>query len=155
MTAGVANPRATDVLLSRHSSHADAPLCSAEASGHAGEPLQGALSDSDGIHRMLITLPAPPFRATATIERTVSGGVQVEPNDRSKSRGAAELTARALGEWNLNAIVRIESNIPARGGCGSSTGECEAVVRATARLLNGRLTAEEVAHLVWRAEHAT
>jgi len=132
-----------------------APICTGEANGHAGEPLQGAVSDSDGIHRLLITLSAPRFRAYASIELAPTGGIQVEPSDRSKSRAAAELTADALDAPGLNAILRIESNIPARRGCGSSTAECEASVRATARLLRARLTAEEIARLVWRAEHAT
>ena len=66
-----------------------------------------------------------------------------------------ELTFAMLGSPDLSGTLFIESTVPEAKGCGSSTADCVAAVRACADALNRTLSEEEVARLVVAAEVAS
>ena len=111
---------------------------SAEAIGHAGEILQGVL---DG-EVFLVTLPAPILRSLATARRSCEWSI--DPPTKLKSLRAAQLAA--AGPF----MLRIDSNIPAGRGYGSSTADCVAAVRALASLAPA-----QIAGIVHQAEAAS
>lgn len=111
---------------------------SAEAIGHAGEILQGVL---DG-EAFLVTLPAPCLRSVATARRACEWSI--EPATKLKALCAARLAA--AGPFAL----RIDSDITAGRGYGSSTADCVAAVRALASLAPAQIAA-----IVHQAEAAS
>ena len=93
-----------------------------EVHSHHGEIVQGLFYSADGeLEHGLVTLPCPLFRTRARFRPLRSGPLAVEPGDRSRARTAARLTLDALGRTGWGGSLRIESNIPLRWGCGSST----------------------------------
>ncbi|HEU0053828.1 MAG TPA: hypothetical protein VFQ39_11655, partial [Longimicrobium sp.] len=80
----------------------------------------------------LVTLPCSLFHARARFRPLRSGPLTVEPGDRPRARTAARLTLDALGRAGWGGSLRIESNIPLRWGCGSSTADVLATIRAVA-----------------------
>jgi uncharacterized protein involved in propanediol utilization len=115
-----------------------------EAIGHAGEILQGGVRLNGGVEPFLVTLPVPAFRSAVTV-RSASEW-RVTPGWKTKALRAAQLAWTGSGALD----VLVESEIPVGRGCGSSTADCVAAVRAVARL-----NAEEIAAVVQRAELAS
>lgn len=121
----------------------------AEAMGHAGEILQGGVRLGERVEPFLVTLPAPALRSAATVR---PGSVwSVAPAWKTKALRAARLA------WGLDSALEVvvDSAIPVGRGCGSSTADCVAAVRAVADLLGVTWSAEEVALLVQQAELAS
>jgi uncharacterized protein involved in propanediol utilization len=118
--------------------------------GHAGEILQGGVLLRERVEPFLVTLPAPSFRSIATLRRCAEW--HVRPAWKTKALRAARL-AWDDGDGGLE--VMVESAIPVGRGCGSSTADCVAVVRAVADLRGISWSSEEVARLVQRAEFAS
>ena len=104
----------------------------AEAIGHAGEVLQGAVRLGDVVEPFLVTLPAPLFRSTATV--STANGWSVHPDWKTKALRAAQLACESWGQRSPLKIL-IDSEIPVARGCGSSTADCVAVIRAVADML--------------------
>lgn len=119
------------------------------AIGHAGEILQGAIRMAGGIEPFLVTLPVPEFQSTATVQQAATWCI--EPQWKMKTLRATQL---AMGSKDPLAVT-ISSNIPVGRGCGSSTADCVAAVRAVADLLDASWEAEDIARLVHRAELAS
>lgn len=121
----------------------------AEAMGHAGEILQGGVRLGERVEPFLVTLPLPAFRSAVTVMRGAAWSVT--PAWKTKALRAAQLA------WNREGAleVSVESAIPVGRGCGSSTADCVATVRAVADLAGISWAAEEVARLVQRAESAS
>ena len=110
-----------------------------EAMGHVGEILQGAL----GGEPFLVSLPAPWLRSVVTVRAAEAW--QVTPADRTKALRAVQL---ARGDGAL--AVTVETAMPVGRGCGSSTADCVAAVRA----VRPEMGAAEVARIVVEAEAA-
>ena len=89
----------------------------AEAAGHAGELLQGAIRFGGLIEPFLITLPAPWLRSRAEIADAEAWSV--EPVWKPKALNAARLAALEFG-WTGSASLRVHSAIPVARGYGSS-----------------------------------
>ena len=70
----------------------------------------------------------------------------VEPDDRSRAKAAARLTLDALGRTGWGGAIRIESNVPVQWGCGSSTTDVLATIRAVS-------DAESLDAYRWLAAH--
>lgn len=121
----------------------------ADAMGHAGEILQGGVRIGGRVEPFLVTLPVPSLRSTATVFEASSW--HVAPPWKVKALRAAQLASGNGGALR----VELESEIPVGRGCGSSTADCVAAVRAVADLRGLALSPEEVARLVQRAELAS
>jgi len=122
------------------------------AFGHAGEFLQGVIGDKDGLHRILISLPAPELHSNATFK--VSGGreLTIIPQWKQKSLKAFQLAWLHFSSTAPRGTLSIQSNIPVSRGMGSSTADCVAAIRAAALFWNCELPQEQIAMLAHRAE---
>jgi uncharacterized protein involved in propanediol utilization len=127
-----------------------------EVRAHHGEIVQGLFYSSDGqLEHGLVTLPCPLFVTRARFRPLRSGPLTVEPDDRTRARTAARLTLDALGRTGWGGALRIESNVPLRWGCGSSTTDVLATVRAVADAFDAVLPPEWIARLCVAAETAS
>ncbi|MBI2685250.1 MAG: hypothetical protein HYX27_02965 [Acidobacteria bacterium] len=119
------------------------------AIGHAGELLQGAARLRGRVEPFLVTLPYAEFLSNATVRP--ASHWSVEPGWRTSALRAAQLA------WSHDGALEIviESNIPVGRGCGSSTADCVAVIRAAAELSGTPTSSEAIALLAQRAELAS
>ncbi|HEU0121366.1 MAG TPA: hypothetical protein VFQ91_12630 [Bryobacteraceae bacterium] len=120
-----------------------------EAIGHAGEILQGAVRREGRVEPFLVTLPMPAYRSTATA--CPAEEWRVTPAWKTKALEAAQLAWGGPGALTL----AIDSDIAVGRGCGSSTADCVAAVRAVGDLMGVNWTPETTARLVQRAEGAS
>jgi uncharacterized protein involved in propanediol utilization len=128
----------------------------AEVQSHHGEIVQGVFYSSEGqLEHALVTLPCPLFHARARFRPLRSGPLTVEPADRVRARTAARLTLDALGRAGWGGSLRLEGNVPLRWGCGSSTADVLAAVRAVAAAFGAELPPEWIARLTVAAETAS
>lgn len=124
--------------------------------GHHGEIVQGVFYSSDGkLEHGLVTLPCDLYHTRAWFRPLRSGPLTVEPGDRSRARTAARLTLDALGHIGWGGAIRIESNVPLRWGCGSSTTDVLATIRAVADAFEATLEPEWIARLSVASETAS
>jgi uncharacterized protein involved in propanediol utilization len=127
-----------------------------EVRAHHGEVVQGLFYAADGqLEHGLVTLPCPLFATRARFRPLRSGPLAVEPGDRARARAAARLTLDALGRTGWGGSLRLESNVPLRWGCGSSTADVLATVRAVADAFGAVLAPEWIARLCVAAEGAS
>lgn len=127
-----------------------------ETHAHHGEIVQGVFYSSDGkLEHGLVTLPCGLFRTRASFRPLRSGPLTVEPGDRSRARTAARLTLDALGRTGWGGSLRIESSVPLRWGCGSSTTDVLATIRAVADAFGATLEPEWIARLSVASETAS
>ncbi len=124
----------------------------AEAIGHVGELLQGALRLRGVAEPFLITLPAPELRSVASVESAAAWSVW--PGTKTKALRAAILASR-YWRWPGQAHLRIESAIPEGRGFGSSTADCVAAIRAVAVMTGAQVSGEEAGKLAVMAEKAS
>lgn len=123
---------------------------------HHGEIVQGVFYSSDGkVEHGLVTLPCHLFRTQARFRPLRSGPLTVEPADRSRARTAARLTLDALGRTGWGGAIRIEGDVPLRWGCGSSTTDVLATIRAVADAFGVVLEPEWIARLSVASETAS
>jgi len=122
-----------------------------EGIGHAGELLQGALRLNGRVEPFLVTLPAPEYRSEAAARSARRWSVN--PRWKTKALGAAQA---ACARWDVRGAMAltIASAIPVGRGCGSSTADCVAAVRAVAAAVGVFANAEEIAEIVHCAEVA-
>lgn len=127
-----------------------------EVRAHHGEVVQGMFYSADGVpEHGLVTLPCPLFRTRARFRPLRAGPLTVAPADRTRARTAARLTLDALGHTGWGGELRIESNVPVRWGCGSSTTDVLSTVRAVADAFGAELGPEWVARLCVASETAS
>jgi uncharacterized protein involved in propanediol utilization len=124
----------------------------AEAIGHVGEILQGAVRLQDCVEPFLITLPAPSLRSQAFV--TPSREWTIAPVTKVKALRAVQ-TAAVAWQYRFAASIEIRSPIPVSRGYGSSTADCTAAIRALAAMLRIDPSDEEVARLAAQAEGAS
>ncbi|HEU4883657.1 MAG TPA: hypothetical protein VFT45_15460 [Longimicrobium sp.] len=123
---------------------------------HHGEIVQGMFYSSDGsVEHGLVTLPCTLFRTAVRFRPLRSGPLTVEPGDRSRARAAARLTLDALGRTGWGGAIRIESSVPVQWGCGSSTTDVLATIRAVADAFGAVLEPAWIAGLAVAAETAS
>lgn len=123
---------------------------------HHGEIVQGMFHAPDGtVEHALVTLPCGLFGARARFRPLRSGPLTVEPADRGRARLAARLTLDALGRTGWGGSLRVESNIPLRWGCGSSTADVLSAIRAVADAFGAVLEPAVVARISVAAETAS
>ena len=122
--------------------------------GHAGELLQGALWHNAKLEPFLVTLPAPPFSSRATVRALAATADEVHPPWKTKALEAARLAWSNLDGGPASLFLSIESETPVGRGCGSSTSDCVAAIRAVANLLNRSLSPQEIARWSATAESA-
>jgi uncharacterized protein involved in propanediol utilization len=128
---------------------------SAVAAGHAGEVLQGAVQTGGRTRRLLMSLPAPPLRTEAEVVATPGQSLRIEPAWASKALQAAVALFRWF-ERPLPAVtVKLRSNIPPGKGCGSSTADMLATIRALLLYSGLTMTEESIARLIVSVEEAT
>ena len=121
-----------------------------------GEIVQGLFYSSDGrLEHGLVTLPCPLFGTRARFRPLRSGPLTVEPGDRTRARAAARHALEALGRTGWGGSLRLESDVPLRWGCGSSTTDVLASIRAVADAFDARLEPEWVARLSVASETAS
>lgn len=138
--------------------HADEPCTAGHATvrGHHGEIVQGMFYSAEGqLEHGLVTLPCPLFRTRARFRPLRSGPLTVEPADRGRARTAARLTLDALGRTGWGGSLRLDSNVPLRWGCGSSTTDVLASVRAVADAFGAQLEPAWIARICVAAETAS
>ena len=123
--------------------------------GHAGELLQGALWRDSMLEPFLVTLPAPPFQSRATVCRTAGQADCVQPAWKNKALRAARLAWNKCDGGAGAVELVIESSMPVGRGCGSSTSDCVAAIRAVANLLGRPVTTVEIAEWTATAETAS
>jgi len=127
-----------------------------ELHAHHGEIVQGVFYSSDGVlEHGLVTLPCTLYRTRARFRPLRSGPLTVEPADRTRARTAARLTLDALGRTGWGGSIRIEGNVPLRWGCGSSTTDVLATIRAVADAFDVVLEPAWIARLSVAAETAS
>jgi uncharacterized protein involved in propanediol utilization len=125
------------------------------ALGHAGEILQGGLRHSDGIHRFLCSLPAPTLGSQATLVPTPGRPLSIDPPWALKSLAAARLLLDRLGARHAEFAIRLASNVPVAKGCGSSTADIVATLRALLSHFGTSLPGTALARLAVEAEGAS
>jgi uncharacterized protein involved in propanediol utilization len=132
-----------------------AALAVAIVRSHAGEILQGAVRRADGIHRLLFSLPAPTLWTKAELIATPGQALTVNPLWARKTLSAARLLLSRLDLPQPEAMIRLTTNIPVGKGCGSSTADILATLRALLVFLRITMTEEELAKLIVEAEEAS
>lgn len=132
-----------------------AELAAAVARSHAGEVLQGAVRRPDGIHRLLFSLPAPTLWTKAELIATPGCALSINPHWASKTLSAARLLLSRLGFTEPEAVIRLTTNIPLAKGCGSSTTDILAALRAILAYQRITVAEEELARLIVDAERAS
>ncbi len=83
------------------------------------------------------------------------GGLSVRPAWKTKARRAVAMTLDALEVKGVGGTVSIASNIAPGRGCGSSTSDVAAAVRATLCALGRSVSSEGIARLAVAAEGAS
>jgi uncharacterized protein involved in propanediol utilization len=127
-----------------------------EVHAHHGEIVQGVFYSCDGtLEHGLVTLPCDLFSARARFRPLRGGPLTVEPGDRSRAKLAARLTLDALGRTGWGGSLRLESNVPLRWGCGSSTTDVLATIRAVADAFNIVLEPAWIARISVASETAS
>lgn len=126
---------------------------SAKSIGHAGEFLQGAVWHRERAEPFLVTLPAPPFTSRATVRTSDDTSDQVQPAWKTKALRAALIAWTRLG-GNGSLRLTIDSQTPVGRGCGSSTSDCVAAIRAVADLLDRPILPDQIAQWSTEAEVA-
>jgi uncharacterized protein involved in propanediol utilization len=125
------------------------------ARSHAGEILQGAIRCADGIHRLLLSLPAPTLFTRAELLATPKHELAVDPPWATKALAAARLFLRRFGLQPPEATIRLTTNIPVGKGCGSSTTDILATLRALMTYYRLPIIEEDLAGLIVEAEEAS
>lgn len=125
------------------------------ARSHAGEVLQGAIRSNEGTRRLLLSLPAPSLWTRAEVRSTPGTPMTILPAWAHKTRSAVHRLLQHLHLEPPKATIRLTTNIPVGKGCGSSTADILAAVRALLRYLGETLEEETVAKLIVEVENAS
>jgi uncharacterized protein involved in propanediol utilization len=129
----------------------------ARATGHVGEFLQGEFGAPGGRPvTAILTNPCPRFFSRAVAELLPGDDrVTVHPGGRWKTEAAVRLALDAVGLPDWGARVTLWSNTREGAGCGSSTHNAEAAIRATLRASGCHLDDERISSLLVQAEGAS
>lgn len=125
-------------------------------SGHFGELLQGAFTDTDGsVVRGLVTLPYPAAGVMAHVTATSGSGKVQAPSGKSKTADLVRAYAKLHGlAGRIDCAVQLSSRLVEGVGMGSSTADLIATVRALDLALALRTDDATVARLAVKTEVA-
>jgi uncharacterized protein involved in propanediol utilization len=155
-TRSAARERAQAVLIAPAAHAQPCGVGTGDTHAHHGEIVQGLFYSSDGtLEHGLVTLPCTLFRTRARFRPLRSAALTVEPGDRTRARHAARLTLDALGYTRWGGSLRLEGSVPLRWGCGSSTTDVLATIRAVANAFGVVLEPAWIARLAVAAETAS
>jgi uncharacterized protein involved in propanediol utilization len=143
-----------DHFLSGYSGSANLSCGTGFSIGHAGELLQGVISSDGSLEPFLVTLPAPCFTSHATILISNDPADVVHPTWKTKALRAARIAWTHLRGEDGSLHLNIDSQTPVGRGCGSSTSDCVATIRAVADLLRCSISANQIANWCSVAETA-
>ncbi len=118
-------------------------------SGTFGELLQGALPA--GGREFLVTLPITRGSTAEFAALPGSGGVDVSPAHKEKSRRLAEELLRAFG-GGVGGTLRIRSELPEGKGLASSSADMVATARAVGRACGFRVPRRALARMMGAIE---
>jgi uncharacterized protein involved in propanediol utilization len=121
------------------------------ATSHAGEILQGALRRGASTQRLLLSLPAPALWSRAEVVPTPGRPFAIEPSSAAKAYAGACRLLQALRGKRPDVCVRLTTNIPVGKGCGSSTTDILATMRALLAHTGRHLEEEAPARLIEEA----
>ncbi|MBL8213775.1 MAG: hypothetical protein JNK87_23855 [Bryobacterales bacterium] len=127
----------------------------AVASSHAGEILQGAIRRDGRTRRVLVSLPAPSLASKAEVIATPRRRLSVWPVTARKTTAALVRLLDGLRLPEPEVQVRLQTNIPEGKGCGSSTADILAAVRAMLRYLGIAMEEHAIARLIVSVEEAS
>lgn len=127
----------------------------ATAQSHAGEILQGAIRRDGRTRRILVSLPAPSLYTRATVCATPGRPLTVQPANAHKTRAAVQTLVRHLNIPAPEVTIELTTNIPVGKGCGSSTTDMLAAVRALSKYLGIHLDEIEAAKILVDVEEAS
>lgn len=127
----------------------------ATARSHAGEILQGAIRRERRTRRVLVSLPATPLVSKAEVIATPGHRLSVWPVTARKTALALESLLAWLRMPRPEVQVRLTTNIPQGKGCGSSTADMLAAVRAMLRYLGIVMEEHAIAKLIVAVEEAS
>jgi uncharacterized protein involved in propanediol utilization len=126
---------------------------------HHGEILQGVFEQGENcrLSRGLLTLPCPEYSTTARFYPDQTDGVIIEAGGRltQKAQKAAQLTLKKIVVREGGGRLVLSSNIPLGGGCGSSTSDVVATIKAIADAYKKKLSTQDIACLAITAEQAS
>lgn len=131
--------------MSGYSGRANTRYGEGSSIGHAGELLQGAIWHDSSPAPFLVTLPAPPFVSRATIRMGEDADDNVQPAWKTKALRAARVAWTHLGGHEGSLRLTVTSQTPVGRGCGSSTSDCVAAIRAVGDLLGRFCPANDIA----------
>jgi uncharacterized protein involved in propanediol utilization len=124
--------------------------------GQHGELFQGQIRDGNAqLRRCLVSLPCDGLFSKVTFIPNASQELRVEPSHKWKVKRIVELTLAHFPDVRVGGLVRVESNIREGKGYGSSTADCVAGAIAAARAMGLKISEDEVARIVVRAEVAS
>ncbi|MGJ7905330.1 hypothetical protein ACOQFL_02480 [Actinopolyspora sp. H202] len=111
----------------------------------------------------LVTLPCTQLNSTVefapsteeSITSTISSHSPVSRNSVQKVTEAARLTLANMGIEHLGGQLTLDSNIPSGRGCGSSTADVVAAIRAIADALGTKFSPETIGQVAVSAELAS
>ncbi|MEQ9245447.1 MAG: hypothetical protein RLO21_05605 [Nitratireductor sp.] len=130
-----------------------------ESIGHHGEIVQGVfLNGLTNWCRGLITLPCVELKSVVRVKLKYAGAFDTtcaDPDTRQKAVCAVERTLEHFRVRCELTELDVQSNIPEGIGCGSSTADVVAAIRATASAIGRTLSARDVARIAVRAELAS
>lgn len=121
---------------------------------HLGEILQGRFDDDGRLTHGTVTLPYPRKSSTARFRPHAEEALVVVPHWRRKARRAAAESLRSLGVA-AGGVLEVSTTIETGRGCGSSTADVVASIRAVADSFDTTLSAARTAQLAVRAEGAS
>jgi uncharacterized protein involved in propanediol utilization len=150
-------PAAEDAQAAILSPSAPAPRpANGESVSHHGEIMQGVFAARDGTaQHALVTLPCRLFRTRARFRPAPSEPITVEPSGRLRALTAARLTLGAIARPGWGGKLKLTSDVPLCWGCGSSTADVVATIRAVATSFAVVLAPDRIAQLSVAAEVAS
>lgn len=119
----------------------------ASAPATCGELAQGMLDGTP----VMVTCPIDLF-SIATVELSEGAGRVHGPSTSSKASGAVAQTLAFLGRDDMDARLRLESQVPRKKGMASSTADVAAAIGATAAALKSQIEVRRQAELALAIE---
>ena len=123
--------------------------------GHHGEILQGVFRSGDALVHGLITVPCSEFGSTATYYPSAGSTLAVRPSWKKKAARAAQSALNSLGGRSFGGCLDVNTRGSAGAGCGTSTSDIVAAVRAVADAHRVTFTPWQVARWAVAAETAS
>jgi len=126
------------------------------APSHHGEIIQGLFFDratNDYVHGLL-TVPCNYFWASASFSPSKDRKIYYQ-NSKKKASFAVNKTLEYINKQEFGGLLELTSNIPVGFGCGSSTADVVATIKAVSNAFAINLSEEEIGRLAVEIETAS